>query len=86
MLKNELYLRNVRFECFKEMGSCHILTKASGVLERVKQLASAKGASLCKRGASLWKRHISRQKGKERNRTHKNAKDFVSKSNACHAD
>ena len=51
MLKNELYLGNVRFECFKEMGSCHIHTEASGVLERVKQLASAKGASLCKKGS-----------------------------------
>ena len=61
------------------MGFCHFLTKASGVLERVKQLASAKEASLCKR-------HISRQKGKDRNRTHKNAKDFLSKSNAYHAD
>lgn len=78
---------NVRFEYFKEMVFCHILTKASGVLERVKQLASAKGASLCERGASLCsRRHISRQKGKERNLTHKNARDFLSKSNGCHAD
>ena len=68
------------------MGFCHILRKASGVLERVKQLASAKGASLCKREASLCKRHILRQKRKERNLTHKNAKDFLSKSNDCHAD
>ena len=68
------------------MGFCHFLTKASGVLERVKQLTSAKGASLCKREASLCERHILRQKRKERNLTHKNAKYFLSKSNDCHAD
>ena len=52
------------------MGFCHFLTKASGVLERVKQLASAKGASLCKREASLCERHILRQKRKERKKSH----------------